>query len=160
MMRRLHSAVALVERRTYIAGLRSGLTVKLLIEAPGFYLNKCLRPPACIGDPACIRSFTVVPVHLPESPSLLARALFTKTYFFHKVVWRHVWVSAESNISIWRRHGQKYDLLVLDSRQRILSQTPTRNPLAWSRRGSRRLGPLHYACTGWAKKNCANFFLQ
>ena len=29
-------------------------TVKLLIEAPGFYWNKLLLPPACIRDPAYI----------------------------------------------------------------------------------------------------------
>ena len=29
-------------------------TVKLLIEAPGFYYNKLLMPPACIRDPAFI----------------------------------------------------------------------------------------------------------
>jgi len=28
--------------------LRHAITVKLLIEAPGFYLNKCLRPPALL----------------------------------------------------------------------------------------------------------------
>jgi len=35
--------------------IRQRNTVKLLIEAPSFYLNKCLTPPACIGDPAYIR---------------------------------------------------------------------------------------------------------
>jgi len=32
----------------------SVITVKFLIEAPGFYSNKLLLPPACIRDPAYI----------------------------------------------------------------------------------------------------------
>jgi len=34
-------------------------TVKrIIIEAPGFYQNKLLLPPACIGDPAFIKTLS------------------------------------------------------------------------------------------------------
>jgi len=35
-------------------------TIKLLIKAPSLYLNKCLRPPACIGDLAYIRDLASI----------------------------------------------------------------------------------------------------
>jgi len=65
----------------------SDTTVKLLIEAPGFYQNIWLRPPACIGDVVFISDSASIKTAVSDPRLVLETWLLYETRLVLAVLW-------------------------------------------------------------------------